>query len=84
MEKSTLGDGGKKCRMVAQRVGLARARAEFRFVWEEVTGPPEQRAAAAGILPQFALQSIATFSVTHSESFYPFLSCVTRCSLLAN
>lgn len=34
-----------------RRVGLARARVEFRFVWEEVTGLSEQRAAAAGILP---------------------------------
>lgn len=68
MEKSTLGDGEKKCRSGSQRVGLARARAEFRFVWEEVTGPPEQRTAATGILPRLPPPMNRGFLVTHSES----------------
>lgn len=57
MEKSTFGDEEENRTIVrwSGRVGLARARAEFRFVWEEVTGSPEQRAAAAGILPRLHL-----------------------------
>jgi hypothetical protein len=32
--------------------GLSEGEGEFRFVWEEVTGPPEQRAAAGEKLPR--------------------------------